>query len=98
MYNHSNVAASSSGVAEVKQLPQSGDRIQVTCRNISVGTGTVTVTVRPGGAQGNANYQSITDGTIDLTAPIGFVLEGKFNAIKATSSSGSDVYELEVLS
>ena len=95
MYNHSNVAASASGVAEVKQLPQSGDRIQVACRNITTGTGTVTITVKPGGATA---YQSITDGTIDLTAPIGFILEGKFNAIKATSSSGSDVYELEVLS
>ena len=95
MFKHSTVRASSSGVAVAEQLPCSGNRIQVVCRDISTGTGTVTVTVRPGNA---TEYQSITDGTIDLTAPIGLIIEGKFNAVKAASSESGDVFNLEVIS
>lgn len=94
MYDHSSVGQSSSGVATVDRFPTTGDKIQVNCRNIDVGTGTVTITARVGNS---TSYTSIGgENTIDLTAPIGLILEGKFSGIKATSSSSSDVFELEV--
>ena len=97
MFNQKKVADSVSGVAEVTQIASSGrgDKLQVMCNKITTGTGTVTITVKAGSS---TEYTSIVDGTIDLTAPIALVIEGKVNAVKGTSSSGSDVYELEVTS
>jgi len=93
MFNHSKKVDSSSGVAEATQIMNSGDEFQVMCNRITTGTGTVTVTVKTGSS---TEYSSIVDGTIDLTAPIALVIEGRVNAVLATSSSGSDVFELEV--
>jgi hypothetical protein len=95
MFDHSNSSASASGIATVSNFPNTSDRIMVSCKKITVGTGTVTLTARVGN---DTAYTSITDGTIDLTAPIGVIIEGRFTSIKGTSSSGSDVYELEVVS
>lgn len=95
MFKHSTVRQSVAGVAVADGFPSSGDKIQVTTKNITTGTGTVTITVRAGNDQA---YKSIVDGTIDLAAPIGLIIEGKFTGVKATSSSSGDVFELEVTS
>lgn len=93
MNKHSNEAASVAGVAEVAGFPQSGDKIQVHCKNITTGTGTVTITVKLGDS---TTFTNIVGGTIALSSPIGLVIEGCIKAVKATSSSALDVFELEV--
>lgn len=95
MYRHSKVVPSSTGAAEATQIMCSGDRFQVSAKRITTGTGTLTITVKPGT---DTEYRSIVNGTIDLTAPIPLIIEGRVNAVKAVSDSGSDVYELEVMS
>ena len=85
---------SASGVAECKQLPAGDGRIQVSVDKVTAGTGDVTITVQLGSSQA---YSAIVDGTINLAAPIGLIIEGKFNAVKATGT-GSDVFELQVRS
>jgi hypothetical protein len=94
MFDLSARAKSASGVAEVKQLPAGDGRIQVSVDKVTAGTGNVTITVQLGSSQ---EYSSIVGGTISLAAPIGLVVEGKFNAVKATGA-GSDAFELEVRS
>lgn len=95
MLNNRQVVDSSSGVAEATQIRQSSETIQVACINITTGTGTVTITVRAGG---DSAYTAVTDGTIDLTTPTAVLIEGKVNSVKATSSSGADVFKLEIIS
>ena len=92
MFDLSARAKSASGVAEVKQLPAGDGRIQVSVDKVTAGN--VTITVQLGSSQ---EYSSIVGGTISLAAPIGLVIEGKFNAVKATGA-GSDAFELEVRS
>tara|TARA_R110002126_G_scaffold50120_1_gene138436 strand:+ start:450 stop:734 length:285 start_codon:yes stop_codon:yes gene_type:complete len=94
MFDLSARAKSASGVAEVKQLPAGDGIIQVSVDKVTAGTGNVTITVQLGSSQ---EYSSIVNGTISLGAPIGLVIEGKFNAVKATGA-GTDVFELEVRS
>ena len=83
MFDLSARAKSASGVAEVKQLPAGDGRIQVSVDKVTAGS--------------SQEYSSIVGGTISLAAPIGLVIEGKFNAVKATGA-GSDAFELEVRS
>jgi|TARA_R110000744_G_scaffold89606_5_gene174133 hypothetical protein len=94
MFDLSTRAASASGVAECRQVPTGDGSIQVSVDKVTAGTGNVTITVQLGSSQ---EYSSIVGGTISLAAPIGLVIDGKFNAVKATGA-GSDVYELEVRS
>jgi len=93
MFSLSTRAKSASGVAEVKQLPSSS-AVQVGIDNVTAGTGNVTITVQLGNSQ---TYSSIVGGTISLAAPIGLLIDGKFNAVKATGQGG-DAFELEVRS
>lgn len=96
MFEFSKVAAAVGGVAEVDGLASSGGSIQVSCKNIT-GDGTITLTGKPGN---DKVYRSIESGAdaIDLTDPIAVVIDGRFAAIKATSSNSEDEFELEVLS
>lgn len=94
MFDLSTRAKSASGVAEVTQLPANDGQVQVSLDNITAGTGDVTITVQLGSS---LTYSGIVNGTINLAGPIGLIIEGSFNAIKATGA-GSDVFELEVRS
>jgi hypothetical protein len=93
MFIHTYLDESAAGVAEVNNISMTSDRVQISCRKITTGTGTVTITVKAGTAD---EYSAITDGTITLSAPIAVLVSGKITAVKATSSSSSDVFELEV--
>lgn len=95
MFSLSKVADSESGVAEIKGIAMSGDKFQVSVQNVTTGTGTATITVKPGS---DDEYQSIVDGTITMSAPIALVIEGSVNAVKCTSTNSGDVYRLEVQS
>jgi hypothetical protein len=89
--------AAISGVAIVELKPSmSSGGVQVTLHDITVGSGTVTITAMPGGTN---EYQPVADGTVDLsddTAPKTLLIQGSFDAIKATSSSSSDAFKLVV--
>lgn len=95
MFNNSKVVAATAGVAEATQIVCSGEKIQVGVKRVTTGTGTATITVKPGT---DTEYQSIVDGTITMSAPIALVIEGRFNAVLCTSDQAGDVYELEVMS
>lgn len=95
MFSHKQEAESSSGVATVKQISRSGERIQVGIANES-GSGTITLTaVTPtsGGA-----FRSIVSGTIDVSDPTDIYILGAVTSIKATSSNTGDTFRLVVAS
>jgi hypothetical protein len=89
-----NEAASASGVATLTKFPRSGPQIQVSLR-VRTGTGTVTITVQPAGKK---EFESVTDGTIDASAPTSLTIDGAISAVKATSSQSSDDFDLIVVS
>lgn len=89
-------AASVSGVAIVSIAERQERLFQVTIHDVTTGTGTVTLTVIPAGTD---EYQAVEEGTVllsDATAPKTFTIEGGVDAVKATSSSSSDVFTLLV--
>jgi hypothetical protein len=93
MFNNSQTASSSGGVATAKKIGFTGEFFQVQCKNITTGNGVVTVTAKVGNDQ---TASSIVGGTINLAAPIALVIRGKVNTIIATSSDNGDVFDLEV--
>jgi len=91
-FDEKYLEGSVSGVAEATGIQQTGDKIQVNLYDIT-GTGTVTVTVCPGDSD---EYRSLADGTITLGAPTALIIEGRFNAVKATSDNSGDTFTMEV--
>ena len=85
-------ASSSSGVATAAVYNLRAGKVQVSVKGVT-GSGTVTLTAQPFGSD---SYESITDGTIDLSDQTTLIIEGRLKQIKATSSSGSDVFTLVV--
>jgi len=86
-------AASSSGVATIETVIQTGSRVQVGIGNES-GSGTITITVRTP-ASGNA-YRSIQDGTISVGSPEDVYIDGRILGVKATSDNSGDSFDLVV--
>ena len=95
MFHHEKTAVASGGVATVTGIKYEGDKFMVYVKDVTAGTGNVTITVNPGDSD---EAQAIAGtNTINLSNPIALVLEGRVNKVIGTGS-GSDAFTLCVLS
>lgn len=78
------VVKAASGDAEVTQIVQTrNDDVTIGVNPVD-SSGTVTITVM---ASGEDTYKTLTDGTIDLSAPQTIQFSAPLKKVKATSSS-----------
>jgi hypothetical protein len=69
-----------------------GGSLQISAQAISA-SGTLTITVIP---WGQTEYEPVTNGVIELAAPQGVTIEGRFQGVKLTASNGADTYKLSM--
>jgi hypothetical protein len=78
-------AASSGGIAEVYVAPLGRGHHTITLEGVS-GTGTGTIEAK---ALGSDEFRDITDGAIDLGAPVDYTVEGALDSVRLEITGGS---------